>query len=50
MRFTANWEIEANSEEEALTIAERAIGDVESPAGFEFVNDDYDVLEVKHNV
>lgn len=47
LRFVANWKIEATSEEEALEKAELSVGDVESPAGFEFVSDDYDVLEVE---
>lgn len=48
VRFVANWEIEATSEEEALEKAELSVEDIESPAGFEFISDDYDVLEVRH--
>lgn len=47
VRFVANWEIEASSEEEALEKAELSVGDIESPVGFEFISDDYDVLEVR---
>lgn len=47
VRFVANWEIEASSEEEALEKAELSVEDIESPAGFEFISDDYDVLEVR---
>lgn len=47
LRFTANWEIEAASEEEALKKAESIIGNVESPAGFEFASDDYDIIHVE---
>lgn len=50
LRFTTDWEIEASSEKEALEKAELNIADVESPAGFEFASDDYDILEVKHGV
>lgn len=48
VRFVANWEIEAASEEEALEKAELSVGDIESPTGFEFISDDYDVLEVRY--
>lgn len=47
LRFVANWKIEATSEEEALEKAELNVGDVESPAGFKFVSDDYDVIQVE---
>lgn len=50
VRFTANWEIEAPSEYEAWEKAEMSIADIEAPAGFEFADDDYDILEVKYNV
>ena len=50
VRFTSDWQIEAESEDEALEIAERAIDEIESPAGFEFASDDYDVLEVRCGV
>lgn len=47
VRFTTNWEIEALTEEEALEKAELKLEEIESPKGFEFANDDYDILEVK---
>ena len=46
LRFVANWEVEATSEEEALEKAEASIAYVQSPVGFTFANDDYDILEV----
>ena len=47
LRFVANWKIEAASEEEALKKAELSVGGVESPAGFEFVSDDYDIIQIE---
>lgn len=46
LRYTANWKIEASSEEEALEKAELSVEDVESPTGFEFSDDDYDIIGV----
>ena len=50
VRFVADWEIEATDEDEAWEKAEMSIADIEAPAGFEFANEDYDIVEVKYNV